>query len=171
MIFSKKILNLAPTYPSSLLSAALDLIKHFLEKEPTQRFTYVAEDSLSHIASRSVLSMTLSSVACSQSNIYLVDPDYYHKHQNIHNLPTQYSVSTINIPSMAIDASSSVLKIAIKIYEQQLMNERLICIQRMMTSGQNIASIFNDYPHFAQQIMSYMAATQQGPDVIEIMGE
>ncbi|CAF1497266.1 unnamed protein product [Rotaria sordida] len=82
------------------------------------------------------------------------------------------------MPSMVVDASSSsVLKIAInmqqlkEIYEQQLMNERLIYIQRMMTSGQNIASMFNDYPHFAQQIMSYMAATQQGPDVIEIMDE
>jgi hypothetical protein len=60
-----------------------------------------------------------------------------------------------------------------EIYEQQLMNERLMCIQQMMSSGQNFASMFNDDPHFAQQIMSYMAAAQQQqePEVIEIMDE
>ena len=60
-----------------------------------------------------------------------------------------------------------------EIYEQQLMHERLMCIQQMMTSGQNFASMFNDDPHFAQQIMSYIAAAQQQnePEVIEIMDE
>ncbi|CAF4522421.1 unnamed protein product, partial [Rotaria magnacalcarata] len=62
---------------------------------------------LSHITSRSVLSMASSNAALSQSNMYLVDPDYYHKHQNVHNLPTQYSVSTMNMPSMGADGSSS----------------------------------------------------------------
>jgi hypothetical protein len=52
------------------------------------------------------------------------------------------------------------------------MNERLMCIQQMMASGQNFASMFNDDPHFAQQIISYMAANQQQePEVIEIMDE
>ncbi len=46
-------------------------------------FTYVGADDFSHIASRSVLSMASSNAACSQSNIYFVDPDYYHKQQNI----------------------------------------------------------------------------------------
>jgi hypothetical protein len=42
----------------------------------------------------------------------------------------------------------------------------------MMASGQNFASMFNDDPHFAQQIMAYMAtAQQQEPEVIEIMDE
>jgi predicted metalloendopeptidase len=148
-----------------------------------------------------------SSNACSQSNIYLVDPDYYHREQNIQNLPTTYSVSTMNMPSMGADSSSSpaVLKNALsmqqlkgpemnmndqqkmtmdqdhpqqqsvtsipEIYEQQIMNERLMCIQQMMASGQNFASMFNDDPHFAQQIMSYMSAAQQEPEVIEIMDE
>ena len=140
-----------------------------------------------------------SSNACSQSNMYLVDPDYYHREQNIQNLPTTYSVSTMNMPSMGADSSSSsaVLKNALsmqqlkgpemtmdhdhpqqqsvtsipEIYEQQIMNERLMCIQQMMTSGQNFASMFNDDPHFAQQIMSYMSAAQQEPEVIEIMDE
>jgi hypothetical protein len=62
------------------------------------------------------------------------------------------------------------------IYEQQLMNERLMCIQQMMASGQNFASMFNDDPHFAQQIMSYMSPgghhqQVQEPEVIEIMDE
>jgi serine/threonine protein kinase len=179
-----------------------------------ERFTYVGNDGLSHIASRSVLSMA-SSNARSQSNIYLDDPDYYHKHQNVHNLPPQYSVSTMNMSSMGDDQSSaaSTLKNATsmqqlkgptmkminvpedlniqqkihmdhdqpqqqsttsipEIYEQQLMNERLMCIQQMMASGQNFASMFNDDPHFAQQIMAYMAtAQQQEPEVIEIMDE
>jgi predicted metalloendopeptidase len=157
--------------------------------------------------------MTSSNAARSQSNIYLDDPDYYHKHQNAHNLSAQYSVSTMNMPSMGADSSSSMLKGATsmqqlngstrkmtnvpsdlnhqqqmtmdhdhpqqqsitsipEIYEQQLMNERLMCIQQMMASGQNFASMFNDDPHFAQQIISYMAANQQQePEVIEIMDE
>ena len=176
-------------------------------------FTYVGNDGLSHIASRSVLSMS-SSNARSQSNIYLDDPDYYHKNQNVHNLPPQYSVSTMNMSSMGNDQSAAAtLKNATsmqqlknptmqmtnvpedlnpqqkihmdhdqpqqqsitsipEIYEQQLMNERLMCIQQMMASGQNFASMFNDDPHFAQQIMAYMAtAQQQEPEVIEIMDE
>jgi hypothetical protein len=160
-----------------------------------------------------------SSNARSQSNIYLDDPDYYHKHQNVHNLPPQYSVSTMNMSSMGDDQSSSaagaasILKNATsmqqlkgptmkmpngpddintqqkmhmdhdqpqqqsitsipEIYEQQFMNERLMCIQQMMASGQNFASMFNDDPHFAQQIMACMATTQQQePEVIEIMDE
>jgi hypothetical protein len=158
--------------------------------------------------------MTSSNAARSQSNIYLDDPDYYHKHQNVHHLSTQYSVSTMNMSSMGADPTSSMLKNATsmqqlkgstmkinngpgdlneqqkinmdhdqlqqqsitsipEIYEQQLMNERLMCIQQMMSSGQNFASMFNDDPHFAQQIMSYMAAAQQQqePEVIEIMDE
>ena len=59
-----------------------------------------------------------------------------------------------------------------EIYEQQLMHERLMCIQQMMASGQNLASMFNDDPHFAQQIMAYIAAAQQQePEIIEIMDE
>lgn len=180
------------------------------------RFTYVGNDGLSHITSRSVLSMTSSNAALSQSNMYLCDPDYYHKHQNVHNLPAQYSVSTMNMPSMGTDGSSSpsMIKGATsmqqlkgsemnlnnesdmlndqqkinmeqdqpqtqsissipEIYQQQLMHERLMCIQQMMGSGQNFASMFNDDPHFAQQIMAYIAAAQQQtePEVIEIMDE
>ena len=165
--------------------------------------------------------MVSSSAAHSQSNMYLLDTDPFHKHQNVHNLPVQYSVSTTNMPSMGTDpssSSSSSLSPAIKgassmqqlkgasismlngshvlneqqkinieqdyqqeqsissipeIYEQQLMNERLMCIQQLMASGQNFASMLNDDPHFAQQIMSYMAAAQQqnDPEVIEIMDE
>lgn len=144
-----------------------------------------------------------------------MDPDCYHKHQNVHNLPAQYSVSTMNMPLMCADASSSsVIKSASsmqqlkgstmninnvpdmlndqqkmtmeqdqlqtqsissipEIYQQQLMNERLMCIQQMMATEQNFASMFNDDPHFAQQIMSYIAAAQQQnePEVIEIMDE
>jgi type II secretory pathway component PulF len=144
--------------------------------------------------------MTSSNGACSQSNIYLVDPDYYHKH----NLQSQCSVSTTNMPSMGADplSSPSKLKGAIsmqqlkgpeinindqqkmnmdqghpqqqsvtsipEIYEQQLMNERLLCIQQMLASGQNFASMFNDDPYFAQQISSYMAAAQQEPEHYEM---
>ena len=179
-------------------------------------FTYVGNDGLSHIASRSILSMN-SSNARSQSNIYLDDPDYYHQQQNVHHLPPQYSASTINVSSMGADpsAAASTMKNATsmqqlkgpqrritnevvdlndqqqrmnmdhdypqqqqsvtsipEIYEQQLMNERLMCIQQMMASGQNFASMFNDDPHFAQQIMAYIAAAQQQePEVIEIMDE
>lgn len=161
-----------------------------------ERFTYVGNDRLSHIASQSVLSMT-SSNARSQSNIYLDDPDYYYTHQNAHNLAPQYSASTMNMSSMGTDPSAhGMLKSATsmqqlkgptmqmntqqnlpidhgraqqqqsvqsipEIYEQQLMNERLMCIQQMMASGQNFASMFNDDPHFAQQIMAYMASAQQ----------
>jgi hypothetical protein len=157
--------------------------------------------------------MASSNAARSQSNIYLDDPDYYHNRPNVHHLPAQYSVSTMNMPSMGADTSTSMLKNATsmqqlkdpvmkmnqdsddlndqqkmhmdqdqlqqqsvssipEIYEQQLMNERLMCIQQMMASGQNFASMFNDDPYFAQQIMSYIAAAQQQqPDVIEIMDE
>ncbi|CAF2893633.1 unnamed protein product [Rotaria sp. Silwood2] len=296
----QKILNHEPTYPANLSPAALDLIKRFLKKEPTERigsgvddvieverhpffinipfrlyeekkveppfkpaldsdtdtryfdaeftnepvcitppgstdsinglglpddaferFTYVGNDALSHFASRSILSMTSSYAARSQSNIYLDDPDYCQQSSNVHNLPPQYSVSTMNMPSMIADAtsapSSSVLKSATSmqqlkdptrkmisrtsdaieprnmimdqdqseqqstlsipnIYEQQLMNERLMCIQQMMASGQNFASMFNDDPQFAQQIMSYISSggqysQQQEPEVIEIMDE
>ena len=155
--------------------------------------------------------MASSNAARSQSNIYLDDPDYYHNHQNVQDLPAQYSVSTMHIPSMSTD-TSSILKSATsmqqlkgvemkmnddshdqqkmnmdqiqqqqqqsvtsipEIYEQQIMNERLMCIQQMMASGQNFASMFNDDPYFAQQIMSYVAAAQQQqePEVIEIMDE
>ncbi|CAF0731502.1 unnamed protein product [Rotaria sp. Silwood1] len=296
----QKILNHEPTYPASLSPTALDLIKRFLKKEPTERigsgvddvieverhpffinipfrlyeekkieppfkpvldsdtdtryfdaeftnepvcitppgsteslnglgfsddaferFTYVGNDGLSHFASRSILSMASSFAARSQSNIYLDDPDYCQQYSNVHNLPPQFSVSTMNMSSMISDAtsapsSSSVLKSAISmqqlkdpsrkmnnrtsniteqhnmsmdqdqseqrstlsipnIYEQQLMNERLMCIQQMMASGQNFASMFNDDPQFAQQIMAYMSPgghyPQQEPEVIEIMDE
>lgn len=171
------------------------------------------------MASRSRLSMASSFAARSQSNIYLDDPDYCQQYSNIHNLPTQYSVSTMNMPSMVAAATStptsSMLKGATsmqqlkdskkmnarrsdvteqhtmmmdqdhlqqastvsipEIYEQQLMNERLMCIQQMMASGQNFASMFHDDPQFAQQIMSYMSygghQQQQEPEVIEIMDE
>ncbi|CAF1630673.1 unnamed protein product [Adineta ricciae] len=280
----QKILNHEPMYPSSLSPNALDLIKRFLKKEPTERigsgvedvreverhpffgnipfhfyeekkvpppfkpeldsdtdtryfdteftnepvcvtppgstdsinalgisddaferFTYVGQDGLSHIASRSVLSMASSNAARSQSNIYLDDPDYYQSHQNLPSLQASYSVSTMNMPSMGAEASTT-LKSATsmqqmahagndstaqqkmhmdqdqnqqrsvtsipEIYEQQLMNERLMCIQQMMSSGQNFASMFNDDPYFAQQIMAYVAAAQQQqPEVIEIMDE
>jgi hypothetical protein len=65
------------------------------------------------------------------------------------------------------------------VYEQQLMHERLMCVQQMIASGQNLASIFNDDPHFAQQIMTFMSpegyypqlANSDEPEVIEIMDE
>ena len=63
------------------------------------------------------------------------------------------------------------------VYEQQLINERLMCIQQMMGSGQNFASMFNDDPHFAQQIMACISAggnyapNDDDPDVIEIMDQ
>jgi hypothetical protein len=164
--------------------------------------------------------MASSNVGRSQSNIYLDDPDFYHQHPNLQYLPAQYSVSTMNMPSMfssnlAPPSSSSTLKNASSmqqlkdprqkpntrptnnkpeqqkmitdqnhstlsipdINEQQFMNERLMCIQQMMTSGQNFASMFDEDPYFAQQIMSYMSSSnnhQQQPDdqdVIEIMDE
>jgi hypothetical protein len=164
--------------------------------------------------------MASSNVGRSQSNIYLDDPDFYNQHPNLQYLPAQYSVSTMNMPSMfssnlAPPSSSSTLKNASSmqqlkdprqkpntrptnnkpeqqkmitdqnhstlsipdINEQQFMNERLMCIQQMMTSGQNFASMFDEDPYFAQQIMSYMSSSnnhQQQPDdqdVIEIMDE
>jgi hypothetical protein len=165
--------------------------------------------------------MASSNIGRSQSNIYLDDPDFYHQHQNLHYLPSQYSVSTMNMPSMftsstlAPPSSSSTLKNASSmqqlrdstmkpnnrtmnnkpeqqkmitdqshstlsipdINEQQFMNERLMCIQQMMASGQNFASMFDEDPYFAQQIMSYMSSTnhyqqqQEDQDVIEIMDE
>jgi len=165
--------------------------------------------------------MASSNIGRSQSNIYLDDPDYYHQHQNLHYLPSQYSVSTTNMPSMIAasnlvpPSSLSMLKNASSmqqlkgsttkinsgqtnnkseqqtmitnqnqsilsipdVNEQQFMNERLMCIQQMMASGQNFASMFDEDPHFAQQIMSYISSAnhyQQQPDdvdVIEIMDE
>jgi hypothetical protein len=145
--------------------------------------------------------MASSYVDRSQSNIYLDDPDSYHQNQNVYHLPSQYSVSTMNMPSMiaasTLVPSSSILKNATSmqqlkdstvkmnnrpsnitdqetmimdqnssqqqsilsipdVCEQQLINERLMCIQQMITSGQNFASMFNDDPYFAQQIMAYM---------------
>ncbi|CAF1208809.1 unnamed protein product [Adineta steineri] len=173
-----------------------------LTDDAFERFTYVGNDALSHFASRSILSMASSYAARSKSNIYLDDPDFYQQqHHNGYNLSTQYSVSTMNMPSMISAASSipppsSILKSATSmqqlkdsninkipnrpwnvseqqnmsmdrdqstlsipdIYEQQLMNERLMCIQQMMASGQNFTSMFNDDPVFAQQIMSYMSS-------------
>ncbi|CAF1414075.1 unnamed protein product [Adineta steineri] len=80
-----------------------------------------------------------------------IDQDHTHHHHQ------QQQQSVTSIP---------------EIYEQQLMNERLMCIQQLMGSGQNFASMFNDDPYFAQQIMSYIAtAQQQQPEVIEIMDE
>ncbi|CAF3978355.1 unnamed protein product [Rotaria magnacalcarata] len=63
------------------------------------------------------------------------------------------------------------------VYEQQLMHERLMCIQQMMANGQNFASMFNDDPHFAQQIMAFASSggryqqQEEEPEVIEIMDE
>ncbi|CAF3334972.1 unnamed protein product [Rotaria socialis] len=301
----QKILNHEPAYPAHLSLAALDLIKRFLTKEPTERigsgiedgieverhpffksipfrlyeekkieppfkpdldsdtdtryfdseftnepvcitppgsndslnglglpddaferFTYVGHDGLSHFASHSILSMTSSYAARSQSNIYLDDPDCCNQYSSVHNLPVQYSVSTMNMPSMiaaasSVPSSSSMLKSTTSmqqlkdptrkmnmrtsdindqhnmimdqdqdhdiskqqstlsipdVYEQQLMHERLMCIQQIMASGQNFASMFNDDPHFAQQIMSYASSggryqQQEEPKVIEIMDE
>jgi hypothetical protein len=184
------------------------------------RFTYVGHDGLSHIASRSILSMTSSNAARSQSNIYLDDPDCYHQYQT---LAGKYSVSTMNVPSTVSaaadttglsyargmksatsmqqlkgstnrqshirdsstmmdhdDQSSHQEKSTLSIpdvYQQQLMNERLMCIQQMMASGQNITSMFNDDPQFVQQIMSCLSSGgfyqqhHDDPDVIEIMDE
>ncbi len=80
--------------------------------------------------------------------------------------------------NMIMDQDKSTLSIP-DIYEQELINERRMCIQQMLTSGQNLASMFNDDPHFAQQITSYMSSgnyyqqqqQQQQPEVIEIMDE
>jgi hypothetical protein len=55
-------------------------------------FSYVGNNALSHISSPLVLSMASSNIASTQSNIYLVDLDYYHKHQSGDDLPAQYSV-------------------------------------------------------------------------------
>ena len=78
---------------------------------------------------------------------------------------------------MITDQNNSTLSIP-DINEQQFMNERLMCIQQMMASGQNFASMFDEDPYFAQQIMSYMSSAnqylQQHPedqDVVEIMDE
>lgn len=75
--------------------------------------------------------------------------------------PQQQQKSTLSIPD---------------VFEQQLMHERLMCIQQMMASGQNFASMFNDDPHFAQQIMSYVSsggyyASQEEPEIMEITDE
>lgn len=78
--------------------------------------------------------------------------------------------------NMIMDQNQSTLSIP-DINEQQLMNERLMCIQQLIDSGQNFTSMFNDDPYFAQRMMSYMTSTnqyeQQGqePEVIEIMDE
>jgi hypothetical protein len=93
------------------------------------------------------------------------------------------SQTTSEQENMVMDQGQSALSIP-DIYEQQLMNERLMCIQQMMASGQNLASMFNDDPHFVQQIMGYMPPgnyyrqeeeeeeeEEEEPDVIEIMDE
>ncbi len=79
------------------------------------------------------------------------------------NMNMDYGYSTLSIP---------------QINEQQFLNERLLCIQQMIASGQNFASMFNDDPYFAQQIMSSMSSAhhyphqqQEEPEVIEIMDE
>ena len=73
---------------------------------PMFSFTYVGNDGLSRIASRSILS-TNSSNGRSQSNVYLDNPDYYHQQQNVHHLPHQYSASTINVSLMDADPFSA----------------------------------------------------------------
>lgn len=182
------------------------------------------------------MSMASSNIDRSQSNIYIDDPDSYlddrdnyNGQQNVHNLPTKYTMSTMNMPSMIANAtgmngtvSGTGLKNATSmqqlqhptiqnqrqslmiepqimmmdqgqpqeqshlqnttpptpsIFAQQLINERLMCLQQMMASGQNFSSIFNDDPQFAQQFMSIMTTggfyqqTNEEPDVIEIMDE
>ena len=79
--------------------------------------------------------------------------------------------------SMIVDQNRSTLSIP-HINEQQIINERLMCIQQMIDSGQNFATMFNDDPYFAQQMMSFMSSAnhfqqqqQDDPDVIEIMDE
>ncbi|UJR25236.1 hypothetical protein I4U23_006588 [Adineta vaga] len=194
-----------------------------LSDDAFERFTYVGNDTLSHFASRSILSMTSSHAARSQSNIYLDDPDYYHQHLHTPNLHT-HSVSTYNMPSLVASSASthpfsstriknatsmqqlkestlnqipnrswqvteqqnmtmdqdqpqqqSTLSIP-DIYQQQLMNERLMCIQQMMASGQNFTSMFNDDREFAQQIMSYISSgnrsyQQEDNDMSEMMDQ
>ncbi len=61
------------------------------------------------------------------------------------------------------------------VYIQQLKGST---IEQMVISGQNLASMFNGDPHFAQQITSYMSSgnyyqqqQQQQPEVMEIMDE
>lgn len=163
--------------------------------------------------------MASSYVNRSQSNIYLDDPDIYQQYPNTHHLQSQYSVSTMNMPSLISASStyipSSFIKSATSmqqlkeskvelnsrssnfneeqnmimdqnqsfssipdIYEQEFLNERLMCIQQIITSGQNFASMFNDNPHYAQQIMTYMSSAnynqqedEEEPEVIEIMDE
>ncbi|CAF5159654.1 unnamed protein product, partial [Rotaria magnacalcarata] len=77
-----------------------------LPDDAFERFTYVGHDGLSRFASRSILSMASSYAARSQSNIYLDDPDCCNQYSSVHNLPIQYSVSTMNMPSMIAAASS-----------------------------------------------------------------
>lgn len=76
--------------------------------------------------------------------------------------------------NMIVDQNRSTLSIP-HINEQQLINERLMCIQQLIDSGQNFASMFNDDPYFAQQMMTYMSSANQlqqdDQDVIEIMDE
>ena len=55
------------------------------------------------------------------------------------------------------------------IYRQQLINEHLMCIQQMMASGQNFASMFNDDPVFAQQFMAYLSSGDQQDDDYDVM--
>ncbi|CAF1049139.1 unnamed protein product [Adineta ricciae] len=55
------------------------------------------------------------------------------------------------------------------VYRQQLINEHLMCIQQMMASGQNFASMFNDDPVFAQQFMAYLSSGDQQDDDYDVM--
>lgn len=90
------------------------------------------------------------------------------KDSSLKKLPTKTDQQ-----NMIVDQNRSTLSIP-HINEQQLINERLMCIQQLMDSGQNFASMFNDDPYFAQQMMTYMSSTNQqqdDPDVIEIMDE
>lgn len=89
---------------------------------------------------------------------------------------TRLSAPKAEQTNMIVDQNRSTLSIP-QLNEQQIINERLMCIQQMIESGQNFASMFNDDPYFAQQMMSYMSSAnhyqqqQDDPDIIEIMDE
>lgn len=91
----------------------------------------------------------------------MMDQDQSSAHQQQNAQQQQQQQSTLSIPD---------------VFEQQLMHERLMCIQQMMASGQTFASMFNDDPQFVQQIMSYLPPgrfyqPQEEPEIMEITEE
>jgi len=64
-------------------------------------FTYIGNETLSHIASRSILSMSPLNSTRSYSNVfYQNNTDFYRPTFPNKHFRSQYSFSTINIPSL-----------------------------------------------------------------------